>query len=228
VPRLSIVIPALNASETLGVVLASLAEAAAAGLDHELILADGGSVDGTAALARAQGATLLVVPPSRGGQLAAGAAVARGEWLLFLHADTRLEPGWATIASRFIALPANRERAAVFRFALDDASAAARRLERLVAWRTRALGLPYGDQGLLIARAFYERLGGFKLQPLMEDVDLVRRIGRHRIALLEARAITSAARYRRGGWLSRSARNLACLALYYLGLPPRLIRRLYA
>ncbi|HUI18379.1 MAG TPA: TIGR04283 family arsenosugar biosynthesis glycosyltransferase [Alphaproteobacteria bacterium] len=228
VPRLSIVIPALNAAETLAAVLASLAEAGAAGLDHELILVDGGSTDGTAALARAHRARVLATAPSRGGQLAAGGAAARGEWLLFLHADTRLEPGWAGAADRFIADPDMRERAGVFRFALDDGSAAARRLERLVAWRTRALGLPYGDQGLLIARAFYERLGGFKSLPLMEDVDLVRRIGRRRIAVLEARAITSAARYRSCGWLRQSARNLACLALYYLGLPPRLIRYLYA
>jgi len=228
VPRLSIVIPALNAAQTLASVLASLAEAGAAGLDPEHIVVDGGSEDASAALAREYGARVLSTAPSRGGQLAAGAAAARGEWLLFLHADTRLEPGWAAAVQSFMAEAGNRERAAVFRFALDDDSRAARRLERLVAWRTRVLALPYGDQGLLIARAFYERLGGFKLQPLMEDVDLVRRIGRHRIALLEARAITSAARYRRGGWLSRSARNLACLALYYLGLPPRLIRRLYA
>jgi hypothetical protein len=140
----------------------------------------------------------------------------------------RLEPGWSRIAVRFIADSANRERAGVFRFALDDPARAARRLERMVAWRCRVLGLPYGDQGLLIARPFYDRLGGFRPLPLMEDVELVRRIGRARLAFLSARAITSAARYRREGWLLRSARNLSCLALYFFGVPPRLIRRLYA
>lgn len=124
--------------------------------------------------------------------------------------------------------PANLERVAVFRFSLDEASPPARRLERLVAWRSRFFGLPYGDQGLLISRRFYERLGGFRAMPLMEDVDLVRRIGRRHLVLLDARAITSAARYRRDGWLLRSLRNLLCLTLYFLGLPPRLLLRFYA
>jgi len=228
VPRLSIVIPALNAAQTLASVLASLAEDGAAGLDPEHIVVDGGSEDASATVAREHGARVLSSAPSRGGQLAAGAASGRGEWLLFLHADTRLEPGWAAAVRSFIADADNRERAAVFRFALDDDSRAARRLERLVAWRTRVLALPYGDQGLLIAKTFYERLGGFRPLPLMEDVDLVRRIGRRRLALLGACAITSSARYRREGWRRRSLRNLACLALYCLGVPPRLIHRLYA
>ena len=122
---------------------------------------------------------------------------------------------------------ANAERAAVFRFALDDTSPAARRLEAGVAWRCRALGLPYGDQGLLLARAFYERLGGFKAIPLMEDVDLVRRIGRRRIMVLDLPAVTSAARYREDGWMLRPLRNLLCLALYLAGVPPRHILRFY-
>ncbi len=227
-PRLSIVIPALDAAATLAAVLAALAEAEAAGLTCERIVVDGGSADGTAALAAALGARVLEAPPSRGGQLRAGAAVAAGDWLLFLHADTRLEPGWAAAAGRFIADESNRERAGYFRFALDDASKEARSLERLVAWRARRLGLPYGDQGLLIAQAFYERLGGFSALPLMEDVDLVRRIGRRRLMALPAAAVTSAARYRREGWRRRGLRNLACLALYFLGMPPRLIKRLYA
>lgn len=226
--RLTIVIPTLNAGECFGATLDALAEAAAAGLGPELVVVDGGSSDGTVRCAVARGARVVNAPPSRGGQLAAGAVAGVGEWLLFLHADTRLEPGWARIAARFIADAANRERAGVFRFALDDPGRAARRLERIVAWRCRMLGLPYGDQGLLIARPFYDRLGGFRPLPLMEDVELVRRIGRARLEYLPARAVTSAARYRREGWLLRSARNLCCLALYFFGVPPRLIRRLYA
>ena len=111
--------------------------------------------------------------------------------------------------------------------ALDDPKAAARRLEVMVAWRCRVLGLPYGDQGLLISRAFHDRLGGFSDQPLMEDVALVRRIGRARLRFFETAALTSAARYRRAGYAWRSARNLGCLALYFLGVPPRWIVPLY-
>ena len=95
------------------------------------------------------------------------------------------------------------------------------------AGRCRRFGLPYGDQGLLISRAHYERLGGFRPLPLMEDVDLVRRIGRNDLVPLEADAITSAARYRRDGWWFRPLRNLTCLSLYFAGLPPQALRRLY-
>jgi hypothetical protein len=120
-----------------------------------------------------------------------------------------------------------QEFAATFTLAFDDASPAARRLERIVDWRARRLGLPYGDQGLLLSRALYDRVGGFRPLPLMEDVDLVRRIGRRRIRLLAARAVTSAERYRRDGWIVRPARNLGCLSLYFLGVPPALLAKLY-
>jgi glycosyltransferase involved in cell wall biosynthesis len=163
----------------------------------------------------------------RGRQLMAGAAAARGDWLLFLHADTQLDPGWKQAVEMFRADPANRNKAAVFRFALDDPSPQARRLERIVAWRVRWMGLPYGDQGLLIHRDFYHALGGFKPLPLMEDVDLMRRIRRARIVVLPIAARTSAERWRRDGWLLRSFRNLTCLALYFAGVSPRLIKRLY-
>jgi rSAM/selenodomain-associated transferase 2 len=228
VTKLSIVIPTLNAADTLGAAIAALGDAVGVGSEAEIIVVDGGSVDGTPALAASCGAQVIATPPGRGGQLAVGAQAARREWLLFLHADTILEPGWPRAIEHFISKHENETRAATFRFALDDDSAAARRLEKLVAWRCRRLGLPYGDQGLVIARAFYDRLGGFRPLPLMEDVDFVRRIGRRRLDMLDARAVTSAARYRRNGWLLRSARNLCCLTLYFLGLPPRLIQRLYA
>jgi len=126
-----------------------------------------------------------------------------------------------------MAAPGAENQAAAFRFALDDPAPAARRLEALVAWRCRALGLPYGDQGLLLSRALHDAVGGYRPLPLMEDVDLVRRIGRRRVVILDAAAVTSAVRFRAGGYLRRSARNLACLALYLAGMPPPLIARLY-
>lgn len=229
---LSVVIPTLNAAPTIGRALDALTGAApgakpGAAIVAEVVVVDGGSVDGTAAAAGGRDARVIEAPAGRGGQLAAGAAAARGDWLLFLHADTVLEPSWQREAAAFIAATGDGHRAAAFRFALDDPRTVARLWEGVVVWRCRLLGLAYGDQGLLISRAFYDRLGGFRPLPLMEDVELVRRIGRRRLALLGTRAVTSAERYRRDGYLNRVARNGLCLGLYLLGVPPRAIQRLY-
>ena len=225
-PDLSIVIPALNAAAALPNTLRALA-APGPERTHEVLVVDGGSSDGTTAVAEAHGARVVVSAPGRGVQLAEGARRASGSWLLFLHADTVPAVGWADAVFRHCDDPTNGARAATFRFALDDAARAARRLEAVVAWRTAALGLPYGDQGLLISRGFYDSLGGFRPLPLMEDVDIVRRIGRRRLDTLDVAAVTSAVRYRRSGYLRRSGRNLICLGLYFLGVPPGAIARLY-
>jgi rSAM/selenodomain-associated transferase 2 len=220
---LSVVLPALNAGAGLGGTLAALA-----GGPEEVVVVDGGSTDGTAAIAEAAGARVVAAPRGRGVQLAAGAAAARGPWLLFLHADTGLGEGWVEAVRRVVASPEGAARAWHFRFALDDAAPQARRLERAVAWRCRVLGLPYGDQGLLIHRDLLERIGGIRPLPLMEDVDLVRRLGRARIGAIAVPAVTSAARWRRDGYLKRSSRNLLCLGLWFAGVPPRIIARVYA
>ena len=224
---LAVVVPTLNAAATLGGTLESLTAAAPGDGPARLVVADGGSADGTTDIARSAGAHVVASPRGRGAQLAAGAAAVREDWILFLHADTRLESGWRAAVGTFIADPDNRRRAGHFRLRFDSPHPSARRIERLASWRARRLGLPYGDQGLLVARAFYEHLGGYRPLPLMEDVDLVTRIGRRRLRELSAEAVTSAARYERDGWWVRPARNLACLSLYAAGVPPHLIQRLY-
>ncbi len=221
---LSLVIPTLAAADQLARCLPRTL-AAAEGLVGEVVVADGGSVDATVAVAQALGARVVAAPRGRGPQLAAGVAAAQGDWLLLLHADTVLGPGWAAAARGHMAGGAGR--AGFFRFVLDSADPRARRLERLVAWRCAVLGLPYGDQGLLVARSLLDRVGGVPPLPLMEDVTLARRLGRGRLATLDAAAETSARRWEQGGWLRRSARNLACLALWRAGVPPAAIVRLY-
>jgi rSAM/selenodomain-associated transferase 2 len=218
---LSAVIPTLNAARVLPSTIASLR-----GIPDEVIVADGGSEDGTPAVAERFGARIIAAPRGRGTQLAAGVAAAKGEWLLLLHADTSLETDWAKTV-RWL-MQSNADRAGYFRFALDSPDPRARRLERIVAWRCRIFALPYGDQALLLSRALLDAVGGISPLPLMEDVDLVRRLGRRRLIALDVAAVTSAARWERDGWYRRSLRNLCCLALYSAGVPPRLIARLYS
>ena len=218
---ISAVIPTLEAARTLPATLAALGGGVA-----EIIIADAGSRDGTSEIGQSRGARVITAPRGRGSQLAAGIAAARHDWLLLLHADTRLSPGWEQAANTLIA--EKPHTAGYFRFTLDSENPRARRLERQVAWRCRTLALPYGDQALLISRTLLAEVGGMRPLPLMEDVDLIRRLGRHRLTLLDAAALTSATRWERDGWTRRSARNLLCLTLYFLGLPPHLIARLYA
>jgi rSAM/selenodomain-associated transferase 2 len=222
---LSAVIPTLDAANTLPETLAALRRSAIVG---KVIVVDGGSSDASIALAEAAAARVVVARRGRGAQLAAGAATASGNWLLFLHADCRLDAGWERAVAAFLAAPGAARRAGYFEFALDDPAPAARRLERIVAWRCRALALPYGDQGLVISRELYNAVGGFAPLPLMEDVDLVRRLGRRRLVPIGARCFTSAQRYRRGGYIRRPLRNLVCLTLYFAGVPPDRIARLYS
>ncbi len=218
------VIPALNAGPDLARALEGLAEARDV-FDLDILVVDGGSDDDTITLAESNGARVIEAPRGRGTQLAAGAAEVHGDWLLFVHADTVVQAGWAVELAAFMIN--ERHRAAYFRFRLDDAAPGARRIERMVAWRCRVLGLPYGDQGLAIPRDLYTSFGGYPDQPLMEDVYLARRMGRGRLVGLETAALTSAERYQTGGYWRRPSRNLFCLFLYLMGMPARMIERIY-
>jgi rSAM/selenodomain-associated transferase 2 len=225
-PMLSIVIPTLNAERVLGPTLEALVAGALSGLVSQLVVSDGGSHDATVDIADAAGADVVTGAPGRGAQLARGAEAARGKWLLFLHADTVLAPSWPDRIRRFID-EGDEGRAASFRYRLDDRRVRARIVERIVALRCLIAVLPYGDQGLLISRRLYDELGGYGNLVLMEDVDLVRRIGRRRLKLLDHDAVTSAERYVRGGYLRCTTRNLACLGLWYAGVAPERIAQIY-
>jgi rSAM/selenodomain-associated transferase 2 len=230
--RLLTILPTLNAAHSLGDVFESLAEGESARLNAGWLVADGGSSDATLEVARRAGAHVVTGPRGRGAQLAAGAEAAARlsapeDWYLFLHADTRLHPGWTGPVRHFMAKNADRQRAGYFKFALGDDSPKARRLERAVAWRCKVFALPYGDQGLLVSRRFYEALGGYKPWPLFEDVDMVRRIGRGRLEPLKLPAVTSAQRFLADGYTKRSLKNLTLLARYYLGAAPQVLARAY-
>ncbi len=168
-------------------------------------------------------------PPGRGVQFNAGAARAEGRWLWFVHADSTLPDGFSAIFRQF---DGGGVDAAVaggsFRFALDSAAWQARVWERGVALRVALFGLPYGDQGLFVRRDVFERMGGFRPIPLMEDVEFVSRLKREgRILHLKQKVVTSARRWEREGWWRRTRGNLGLLALYYVGVSPERLARRY-
>lgn len=221
IDRLDVVIPTLNAAATLAATLATLPP------DATVIVSDGGSSDATLDIARSAGCRIVTGPCGRGRQLAAGAEVALRPWRLFLHADTRVSTeGWAAI-TRHMARPDGAKSAASLRLAIDDPAWQARVIERAVAWRVRRFGLSYGDQGLLIHRDLYAAIGGYADLPLMEDVEIMRRLGRGRHVVLDGEARTSASRWRRRGWIRQTALNLTCISLYRLGVSADRIAKLY-
>lgn len=223
---LSIVIPALDAAAELPLCLESLMPGLEAGLIREVILVDGGSQDATVRLAEDAGAEVILSSPGRAFQLRAGAAAARGEWLLFLHADTALSRDWPERAAAHMA--ARPGQAGAFRLKFRSDAGAARWLEARANRRARWLGLPYGDQGLLISRALYDAVGGYPDVPLMEDVMIVRALGKRRIAIMDAEARTSAAKYERDGWRRRAWRNAFLLARFLMGAKPEALAKRYS
>lgn len=222
--EISVVIPTLNARRTLPDCLASLIEGLSEGLIREVVIADGGSHDATPALAEAAGAVLVTAPASRGGQLRRGCAIAGGRWLMVLHADTVLEPGWSRAVADHIAEPGAGP--AHFRLAFRATGIMPRWVAGWANLRAAMFRLPYGDQGLLVRRDAYDRAGGYPDQPLMEDVALALALG-VRFAALPARALTGADRYLRDGWLRRGAGNLWVLARYLAGADPEALALTY-
>lgn len=223
---LSIVIPTLNAGEALPGCVAGLMEGLEVGLIRELIVTDGGSDDATKAIAEEVGAVLVSGAASRGGQMRRGAGLAKGDWMLFLHADTQLAPGWSAAVLDHIA-QAGPELAGFFRLGFDSGGVRPRIVSGWANLRARLLGLPFGDQGLLISRARYEASGGFADIPLMEDVALARALGRRRLKMLPVTARTSARRYATEGWFRRGARNLGLQIRYLCGASPERLAQRY-
>lgn len=219
---LSVVIPTLNAESGLPACLAALMEGLEVGLIRELVISDGGSQDRTVQIAEAVGAVVVRGAASRGGQLRRGVEAAGGDWLLLLHADTVLDPGWSDAVMVHMA----GGQAGYFRLAFHTGGMAARIVAGWANLRSRVFGLPYGDQGMVLPRALLDRVGGIPDLPLMEDVALARRLQGH-MSLLPITARTSAARYESEGWVRRGRRNLWCLIRYLCGADPHVLAQDY-
>jgi len=224
-PLATIVIPVLNDAAALAAALAALPGDPAA----EIVVVDGSQPDDPAMDAlrtRYPYVVWLRSAPGRGLQMNEGARCARGRWLVFLHADTRLGADWLDALRRVDGQPA--VVGGSFRFVLDSPARPARWIERGVWFRVRLFNLPYGDQALFARRTVFHDLGGYRELPLMEDVDFVRRLRqRGRLAHLEVPAITSARRWQRDGWLRRMLENWVLILLYFAGQPPELLARRY-
>ena len=231
-PLVSVVIPVLRDAAELERLLAELLRrppaGGGAGGDCEVIVVNGDDAD--AAIeplkTRFPAVRWAAAEPSRAGQMNAGAQLASGAWLLFLHADTCPAPGWLDEIRRIDADP--RTVAGALRLALRSRDWRARIVERGVAWRVRWMGLPYGDQGIFVRRSVFEQLGGYRPLPLMEDVDLVRRVRRRgRMAFSRVPILASARRWEHDGWLRRTGLNLLLLLAYTAGAPPARLARAY-
>ncbi len=232
--RLSVVIPTLDEAAELPATLGALhagarplAAEGAAGDAIEVLVVDGGSRDATVALARGFGASVVEAPRGRGAQLAAGGRVARGDVIVFCHADCRLPAGWsAAIRAALAADP--QVVGGAFQLAIEGD----RRVRALVAaaanLRSRLTGHPYGDQALFVRADAYRAVGGFAPLPLMEDIDLCRRLRQvGRLVQLDLAVTVSARRWDREGLLYATLRNWTLAALFYLGVEPARLRRWY-
>lgn len=223
---LSIIIPAYNAEAVLPLCLSALMPGLESGLIREVIVVDGGSDDQTRRIADGTGAKIVTAPErGRAAQLRHGFEHARGDWLLFLHADTALSRDWAERAKAHIA--ERQKQAAVFTLAFRSDHPMAKVVARRANWRARTLGLPYGDQGLLISRGLYKEIGGYPDTSFMEDVQIIRALGKKRISILSAEARTDATKYDRDGWRRRSWRNAYLITRYLLGARPESLAKMY-
>jgi rSAM/selenodomain-associated transferase 2/rSAM/selenodomain-associated transferase 1 len=214
--RLSIIIPTLNEANVIEDTITRLPQSAAV----EIVVVDGGSSDSTAEMARDLGARVLSAAPSKAEQMNAGAAYARGEVLLFLHADTRLPEHFE---KRVItALTRKGVSAGAFTLGIDSEDWGLRLIERVANWRARLLKMPYGDQALFVSRQLFLEIGGYADYPIMEDFELVRRLKKKgQIVILPESVQTSPRRWQNFGVFKTWLLNQIIIGAYFIGIPPR-------
>ncbi len=221
-PRISIIIPTFNEADEIGRAVASALQAR----EVEVLVVDGASTDRTIEIARRVGVRILEAGRGRASQMNAGAQAARGDVLLFLHADTRLPSGFEEAVQALMAR--RRIVAGAFRLVIDASSAALRLIAAAANWRARRLQMPYGDQAIFLSSELFRNLGGYADLPFMEDFEFVRRLRRHgRIAVLSEPVLTSARRWRQVGTWRTTLINQLAIAAYFAGVSPSRIGSWY-
>ncbi len=221
--KISVIIPAIDEALVIG---AAIESAVCAGAD-EIILADGGSHDDTAHIGENHGVRLLTAAPGRASQQNAGAHLAMGDVLLFLHADCCLPvTGLAKIRQQLTA--ENSFVGGYFRQTIDDPGWVYRWIESGNLWRARTLKWAYGDQGIFVRTSIFEGVGGFPDMPLMEDLYIMKRIKRHgRLVCIDAPLLVSARRWKKRGTIRQTLRNWMMLVAVHLGVSPAVLARFY-
>jgi rSAM/selenodomain-associated transferase 2 len=211
--KLSVVIPTWNEADNLAATLEALPEQA------EVVVADGGSVDGTVDIARRAGARVVACEPGRARQMNCGAAETRGDTLLFLHADAVLGSGAGEAIGGALADPA--VVGGFFRLRIRSPRAALKLAAAGSNLRARALRMPYGDQGLIVRRPVYQEIGGFPEVPFLEDVALIRLLRRKgRLASVPIPLSTGDRHWRELGILGTALLDWTMVALYFAGVSP--------
>lgn len=222
---ISVIIPALNEEHNIQACIENIKSEE---FRCEIIVADGGSTDGTVELAeKYDGVKVIRTGKGRGVQMNKGASYAAGEILLFLHADTKLEGGWG---SEIMSLLNNAKSliGGAFTFKIDNPEIQFRLIEQWVKFRSSIFRLPYGDQGIFVRSNAFKKLGGYKNIPLMEDVDFVERMKKAgRITILGKKAFTSGRKWLKNGWIRVSVMNQAIMIMYRLGADPHKLAKLY-
>ena len=233
-PLVSIVVPVLYDTAELTLLLESLAQpeddapdAQPHGQDYDVIVVNGDPADTSLQICRARFPDVQWAETGRcrASQMDAGARLSQARWLLFLHADTRLSPGWLNEIQR---IDRTVTVGGAFAFRLDSPARIARGIERAVAVRVQWAGLPYGDQGIFVRRSAFEELGGYAPLPVMEDIEFVRRLRSFGPVVWSTVPVrVSARRWEQDGWIRRSTLNVVCLCLFLLGVSPQWLARRY-
>ena len=225
---ISVIIPTLDNAQTLADTLERLIPAAVEGLVREVIIADGGSSDATLRIADGAGAHTLSAGPLRSARLIAGAERAKSPWMLFLNPDCLLGQGWEREVGEFAeraARTGNPQQAAVFRFEIEDRGFAPRATEAIASLGDTLFGQARGERGLLISRAVYSESGGHRPLPMLEDIDITRRIGRGRLVRLQSATLSCAARFQAEGYGRHAARQICYTVLFSLNVPLQRLQR---